>query len=338
MSGLDQPLLVANSNYHVGQQMSVRIAEEQGFFEHEGFTRYVYDPGGLVPGPFERDALALVMEERGVDVATAVDVGAALIQRSRGAPLYIVGGWRYTSNLKFFAAKHLRSLQDLRGARIGIREEGDLQQLFIGNALRKAGIDSADVRWTCDPVFAYGNNPAHLDMLRQGKVDAMCSQPPYSNQLVVEGFPVLLDPQVLYPGGRPDKVVVATERTVARRGDELRAFLRANLRGFWHMRDNANYAYLRDLESRLRAESHNDEERTVRIVTSIEKVEGWTVPPDGGVSREALAKVVEELKEVDELDQTAAVEDALRDEFAIDAYRELLVGPAQGIKNVLALG
>ncbi|HLY65884.1 MAG TPA: hypothetical protein VKU60_10150, partial [Chloroflexota bacterium] len=94
MRGLDQPLLVANSNYHVGQQMSVRIAEEQGFFREEGLSNYLYDCRGLVPGPFEREALHLVMEERGVDLATAVDVGSALFQRSRGAPLRIIGGWR----------------------------------------------------------------------------------------------------------------------------------------------------------------------------------------------------------------------------------------------------
>jgi len=327
VSALDQPLLVANSNYHVGQQMSVRIAQEQGFFEQEGFTNYVYECGGLIPGPFERDALALVMEERGVDVATAVDVGAALFQRSHWADVHIVGGWRYTSNLKFFGAKHVHSVFDLRGARIGIREDGDLQQIFITNALRKVGIDASEVRWTYDPVFAYGNNPAHLDMLRSGKVDAMCSQPPYTNRLMAEGFPILLDPRLLYPGGRPDKVVVATARTVEQRGPELRAFLRGNTRGFWHMRDNANYDYLRDLETRLRQQSHNDQERTVRIISSIEKVEGWTVPPDGGVSREALRVVIEELRELGELDTDVAVEGALRDDAATDAYSELTSRP-----------
>ncbi len=327
MSTLDQPLLVANSNYHVGQQMSIRIAEEQGFFEQEGFTNCIYHSAGLIPGPFERDALGLVMEEHGVDIATAVDVGAALSQRARGANLYIVGGWRYTSNLKFFGAKNLHSLAELRGARIGIREDGDLQQIFITNGLRKAGIDPAELCWIYDPVFAYGNNPAHLDMLRQGKVDAMCSQPPYSGQLTAEGFPILLDPQILYPGGRPDKVAVATKRTIEERGDELRAFLRANTRGFWHMRDNANYDYLRDLESRLRSQSHNDQERRVRIITSIEKVEGWTVPPDGGVSRAALQAVINELREVGELDVDVSVDDTLRDEAAIAAYDELKSRP-----------
>jgi hypothetical protein len=32
MSALDQPLLIANSNYHVGHQIAIFVAEEQGYF------------------------------------------------------------------------------------------------------------------------------------------------------------------------------------------------------------------------------------------------------------------------------------------------------------------
>ena len=44
------------------------------------------------------------------------------------------------------------------------------------------------------------------------------------------------------------------------------------------MRDTANFDSLRDLESRLRSQSHNDEERQLFIVTSAEKVDGWACP------------------------------------------------------------
>jgi hypothetical protein len=138
-----------------------------------------------------------------------------------------------------------------------------------------------------------------------------------------EGFPLLLDPRKLYPGGRPDKVIVATGRTIEQRADELAAFLRANLRGFWFMRDGANLAALQDLEMRLRAQSHNDEERTVSIITGIEKVEGWTVPVNGGVSHEALAGVIEELTASGDLDRPVAIADVLRDGPVNAAYAEL---------------
>ena len=152
----------------------------------------------------EREALALIMKEHGVDVATAVDVGSILYQRAQGADLYVVGGWRYPPDLKFFAAKHLTDLRQLRGARVGIREPGDLGQLFISNGLRKVGIDPrTEIELVLTPVFLYRNDPTHLDRLRSGQVDAMTSQPPYTDVLQEEGFPLLLDPLVVYPGGRP---------------------------------------------------------------------------------------------------------------------------------------
>ena len=89
MSTLDQPLLIANSNYHVGQQTSVRIAEEQGFFRQEGLREWVYEWRGLIPGALERQGLARIMEEHGVDIATAVDLPSILYQRQQGAE---VGG------------------------------------------------------------------------------------------------------------------------------------------------------------------------------------------------------------------------------------------------------
>jgi len=324
MSTVDQPFLIANSNYHVGQQVAIYVAEEQGFFQEEGFTSYDYDGRGLIAGPLERDGLALVIDEHGVDVATAVNVGTALFQRLQGVDLKVVGGWRYAPDYKFYAVKHITAIEQLRGCRIGLRETGGLGQIFIANALRRAGLDpDADVKWVFDPIFSYGNDPAHLDMLRSGKIDAMMSFPPYSQQLEQEGFPILADPKVEFPGGRPEKVTVATSRTIEQRGEELRAYFRGIIRAFWFMRDVANFEYLRTLEARLRTSSHNDDERRLSIVTSLEKVEGWALPINGGVSREALERVIREMVETGVLDRSIPVEEVLHDGPVSDAYREV---------------
>ena len=49
MSTLDQPLLIANVNYHVGHWVAIYVAEEQGFFKQEGLSRYEYERSGLLP-------------------------------------------------------------------------------------------------------------------------------------------------------------------------------------------------------------------------------------------------------------------------------------------------
>jgi len=327
VSTIDQPLLIANSNYHIGQQVAVYVAKEQGYFHEEGLKPFDYDGRGLIPTIMEKQGLGSAMVEHGVDIATAVDVSAAIYQRSLGADIYIVGGWRYDPDLKWYSQKGLSDIRQLKGKRLGIREREGLVYGFMANLLLQAGIDpDKEVTWVFDPVFGYGNDPKHVNMLRERTVDAMPSFPPFSKQLEAEGFPILMDPRVVFPR-RPGKVTVATNRTVEARGDELRAYFRGIIRAFWFMRDTENFEYLRSLEARLRKESHNDEEREVFIVTSIEKVNGWALPIDGSVEAESLKRIIQEMTAIGKLNQPIGVESVLRDSAVKEAYKELLTRP-----------
>ena len=133
---------IANSNYHVGHQVAIFGAEEQAFFREEGLNSYEYDARRLIPGPLERDGLAMAITNHGVDIATAVDVEAAIYQRSLGVEVYIAGGWRYTPFLRWYVSKHVTDMSKLRGGRIGMREKEGLVQVFITNALRGSGCRS----------------------------------------------------------------------------------------------------------------------------------------------------------------------------------------------------
>jgi ABC-type nitrate/sulfonate/bicarbonate transport system substrate-binding protein len=329
MSALDQPILIANCNYHVGHQMSIRAAEEQGFFREEGLTDYVYESGGLLPGAFEREGLPLLLKERGVDIATAVNIETAIYQRSRGTDLYMVGAWRTMPRVRLYGARHIKSLEDLRRGRIGAREAGGITALFFEYALRKAGLDPAkEITWVHDKAFAYRRDSAHADMLRAGKVDACQSSPPFSEELEREGCRLLLDSAKVYPGGRPGKVIVASSRTIEERGDELRAFLKGSIRGFWFVRDPANFEFLRDLEIRLRNASHNEDERRLRMITSPEHLEGWVMPVTGGFKREAVERVIDEMATLGQLERPIPIEEVLRDGPVNDAYRELSMRPS----------
>ena len=327
MSSTDQPLLIANSNYHVGQQVAVYVAQEQSYFREEGLQQFEYDGRGLIPATIEKHGLGPAMVEHGVDIATAVDVSAAIYQRSLNADVYIVGGWRYDPDLKWYGQKAISDIRQLKGKRLGIREREGLVYGFMANFLLQAGIDpEKEVTWVYDPVFGYGNDPKHVDMLRNGKVDAMPSFPPFSKQLEAEGFPILMDPRVVFPR-RPGKVTVATKRTIESRAGELRAYFRGMIRAFWFMRDTANFDYLRKLESRLRSESHNDEERELFIVTSLEKVDGWALPIDGGVTADSLKRIIQEMTAIGDLKTAVEVESLLYDSAVREAYQELLKRP-----------
>jgi NitT/TauT family transport system substrate-binding protein len=337
MSTLDQPLLIANSNYHVGHQVAIFVAEEQGFFREEGLKEYEYDARGLIPGPLERDGLAMAITNHGVDIATAVDVEAAIYQRSLDADIYIVGGWRYTPFLRWYGAKHLSDMSKLRGGRIGMREKEGLVQVFITDALRDAGVDpEKEVQWIYDPVFGYRNNPAHMEMLRTGKVDAITSQPPFSDQLEKEGYPMILDPNKVFPR-RPGKLTVATGQTIGKRADELRAYFRAIIRAFWFMRDVKNFEYLRDLERKLRkTNTHNEDERgVVAIVTGPDRIESWAIPIDGGITTEAVQRIADEMVKSGKLSRAMSVKDIVRDDAVKTAYLEVSRRPE--LKNSLSI-
>ena len=237
MSSLNQPLFIANSSYHVGHQIAIQVAEEQGFFRQEGLTDYVYDGRGLIPAALEREGLALAMTDKGVDIATAVDVHAAVVNvRGAGSFLWLAAGAIRPAGLSGTAQSISPTFAGSAAADRRARTRRTVANLHHRGA-PKSGIDpEADVEWVFDPVFAYHNDERHLEMLRSGKIDALTSRPPFSRQLEDEGFPLLLDPNVVF-NKRPGKVVVATKQTIAHRGPELRAFLRARMRTFWFMRD-----------------------------------------------------------------------------------------------------
>jgi len=225
VSGLDQPIIIANSNYHVGQERSWRAAEEQGFVKEEGLDRYVYERGGLIPGQWEFDGLGRQM-------------------------------------------------------------------------------------WELLPT--------------NGRE---------ANRLMSEGYPLVLDLAEFYQGlggWPPGKVIVATKQTIEHRGGELRAFLRASLRGFWFTQDPRNHRYMYDLETRLRETTFNEYERKIRMLSSP------TPPPpregpntmgsmviDGLVPRPLLARLVEDMVKFDELQHAIDVDDVLKDAASQEAYQHL---------------
>ena len=327
MSIPEQNILIANVNYHVGHWVAIYVAEEQGFFKEEGLARYEYERSGLLPGPFEHQGLGLAIKEHGVDIATAVDTESAIAQRAQGADVYIVGGWRYTPFLKWYGSKHITDLSKLRGGKIGVRESsadgGGLVEFFIEEALKEVGVDPAtEVEMVQDPVFGYRNNPRHIDMLRSGKVNAVTSSPPFSDDLEKEGYPVILDPNKVFPR-RPGKVTVAPRRTVEQRGEELKAYFRAIIRSFWFMRDVNNFDYLHNLEARLRKLTHNEDERGLFIASAPDRVDSWALPIDGGIEGRALERIMQEMMKRGRLKQALPLHDLFKDDAVRQAYQEV---------------
>ena len=334
MSGVDQPLVIAQSGYHVGHMRSWRPAEEQGFVQEEGLERYVYDPYGLIPAKFEADALALQMWERGVDIVTAVNVWSAIIQRSRGEDVYIVGGWRTLLAPKLIGAQGVTRPEQLQGAKSIVRDTEGMGFLGIATALRTFGVDPDRIQWMKNPFAGYGSDAGMLDLLRRGEVQFLSLTGEHADVLLAEGFPLVLDLADYYRkrgAWPPGRVVVATKLTIEERGDELRAFLRANLRGAWCGTDPKNHAFMYELETRLREQTFNDDERRLRMLKSKDppperQTRRYADPTimDGLVSRPGLQNIIDGMVANGDLAQPVAVDDVLKEQAAKDALQSLL--------------
>jgi ABC-type nitrate/sulfonate/bicarbonate transport system substrate-binding protein len=336
VSGLDQPIVIANSNYHVGQERSVRVAEEQGFLTEEGLDSYVYLWGGLVPGRWEFDALGDVMWERGVDIATAVDVRAAVLQRSRGQDVYIVGGWRLQLAPRLIGSKGMKGPEDLPGKRVGVREKWGLAHIGLVSALSTLGLDPEhDIEWVEDPIISYGGDAAE-DLLRSGKIDVLPLNGSGADHLIDEGYPVVLDLQTFYRqrgAWPPGKVIVTTRQTIEQRAQDLEAFLRGNLRGFWFVQDPNNTAYMFDLESRMRQRTFNEDERRLRMVKERDEpsrpaedgpLASGHMPMDGLVPRPALQSIIDGMVQAGEIDRPLPIDNVLKDAASIAGLQSLI--------------
>lgn len=333
MSGLDQPLVIANSNYHVGQERSWRAAEEQGFVKEEGLAHYMYQAGGLLPGKTELDGLGRQMWERGVDIVTAVDVRAAVVQRARDEDVYVVGGWRSTLEGKLIGAKGITRPEQLRGARAVTRETWGLAHIGIATALRTFGVGYDDIEWIegiKDPIA----EEQGAELLRSGQVTLYATNGPEAARLMSEGYPLILDLGEFYRGlggWPPGKVIVATNQTIEQRGEELRAFLRASLRGFWFTQDLTNHRYMYDLETRLRLTTCNAYERRIRMLSDPTPPPPRTGPStmgsmvmDGLVPRPMLARLIDDMVQYGDLDRAVEVDDVLKDQPSLDAFHQLV--------------
>jgi len=254
-------LRIGPACYHALHLTVLTAAHEMNFLYDEGLQdeagreHYEIVPHGLAPFGFERTTLVQAMKDKQVHIATDVQPRTALYLSSQGEDCCVIAGWRNNRGRTLVAKREVETLKDLRGKRIGISDIGDNHHLLLTYWLQQAGIDSAsDVEW----VTGIGPE-TRLTSLIEGRVDAglVTHGGDHSAELRKAGLAVLQDFSSAYPNGRPDRVIVSSNRVIEERREEVKAFLRAILRTYWFVRDVRNFLYFQNLERRLRRESPN---------------------------------------------------------------------------------
>jgi ABC-type nitrate/sulfonate/bicarbonate transport system substrate-binding protein len=311
-------------------QVPVRAAHEMNYFYDEGLKTadgslaYELLTDSMVPFGLEKLGISQAMKEKSVDIALDVQSRTFFYQRGRGADIYIIAGWRNQHTNLWVGPPHIKSLQDLKGKRVGISDYNSIRHWAIQIQLKKAGLDlERDVEWVRIGV----NSSLHVDAIRGGRVECAPVPPWYAEDLLKEGCNVLVSPADQYPDGRPERIIAATGRVLEERPDMVKAFLRGMIRSYWFVRDMPkNYEYICNLEKRIRLLSPDPEERIVREPRSLRDLEAMPFPLDGKASGfEDMLKEEERLGELNY--NVPPIKEVAAQDLVDEAYKELRARP-----------
>jgi ABC-type nitrate/sulfonate/bicarbonate transport system substrate-binding protein len=323
---LDGKLRIAPTCYHMLHQVPVRAAHEMNFFYDEGLKTadgslaYELLTDSMVPFGLEKLGISQAMKEKSVDIALDVQSRTIFYQRGRGADIYIIAGWRNQHTNLWVGPPHIKSLQDLKGKRVGISDYNSIRHWAIQIQLKKAGLDlERDIEWVRIGV----NSSLHMQAIRSGRVECAPVPPWYAEDLLKEGCNVLVSPADQYPDGRPERIIAATGRILEERPDMVKAFLKGMIRSYWFVRDMPkNYEYVTNLEKRIRLLSPDPEERVVQKPRSLRDLEAMPFPLDGKATGfEDMLKEEERLGELNY--NVPPIEEVAAQDLVDEAFTEL---------------
>ncbi len=132
-----------------------------------------------------------------------------------------VAGFKNVLTHSIVAGPDIKKPADLRGKKVGINRVGSNPHYFAVQALRRSGIDPADVNF-----IQSGGSPETLVALLSGGLDAASLNPPADTQAVARGMHyVIYGPDLRLPYAAT--VFITRKSIIAKRQAVLGEFLRA---------------------------------------------------------------------------------------------------------------
>jgi NitT/TauT family transport system substrate-binding protein len=133
----------------------------------------------------------------------------------------MIAGVQDTLDDYLVARPNIKSVEDLRGKRIGVFRFGSASHLRLIYVLPRYGLNDRDVT-----LLQIGDSPERLMALSGGAIDATLISPPDHLEALRAGMKILLnlaDLNVPYQGSG----LVTTQRVLARKRDIARRFLKS---------------------------------------------------------------------------------------------------------------
>ncbi len=163
--------------------LPLTIAEQKGFFKEEGLDVTINDFGGgakslqaliggsidVVAGAYEH---TIRMQAKGQDIVATIELG-----RYPGIVLVV----------KKDKADQIKTIKDLKGAKIGVTAPGSSTNFFVNFLLAKNGLKPDDVSF-----IGVGGGASAVAQMKRGEIDAMANLDPVITKLESDGDVVVL--------------------------------------------------------------------------------------------------------------------------------------------------
>jgi NitT/TauT family transport system substrate-binding protein len=202
--------------------LPAQVAVARGFFKDENLEPLLIQMRSQVAVP------ALMSGE----VNYTLSFGNIIAGAMQGMPFKILAVLTDKPLHSIVARPDIKSMNDLRGKRIGTQRIGGSDQLAAEAILQAKGIDLKEVQF----VTLGGDEPVRVEILKKGLVDAICTVPPGPVRLTREGYNLLGGPKDLKIGS-PISAVAVTDARLKGNREEAKKVLRAVLRGLRFMHE-----------------------------------------------------------------------------------------------------
>ncbi len=247
--------------------------------------------------------------------------GAAMRAAAQGFPLKLVFALDDKTPFWFAARPEFKSVQQLKGKKIGVSFPADTPHIILKRYLRQQGIDpDRDVSYVSGQF-----SPIALQSLLAGVLDAAVLAPPFNVLAQEKGLRLLTFLGQSVPNATTSNGIVTSDRKIKSRPGEVRRMVRASLKSLYAFRKNKSAAV-----SFL--SSHFEISQTTAAKVYPNAVEILT--PAGEISEEKLRQILDMMQDTGKKDPVSIPAAKLLDfSFLHAAQKELAAGASSSNKR-----
>jgi len=273
------------------------IAKDKGFYAAQG----------LEPELIRVSPVAAVSALIGGDADYTELLSSSARAAAKGAPIRVVGMAIGSPFFSILARPQFKAVQDLKGATIGVNAVGGSNYVSTIMLLRHYGVElERDVK-----VIALGDHRTLYEALKQGRVDAVTVNPPFSVLLKKEGFPLLAHSAKIV--AFPIAGLSTTLRKITQNRAQVKKVLRADMEALRYLRQQPQ-GTIDLIAKRFAADPAVAAESYRMVIDSFN---------DGRISSEAMDKLLDSDKKVGAIPQSITLDQVADPSLAEEVFKEM---------------